>query len=289
MKEHSRGIIYLLIASVLYAIMPIWIRMLGHTMPAFAQVFARYVVAATVAVGFAVWKKESLRPKNARDGIVLISIAILGYGLSNVAFTVAIINTTITNALFLFFTSSIMTPVLAVIILKEKFTKPLSIAIGLSLLGMYFMFQPQFGSSQVVGMGFALLAAFLVSIYYVGRRIVKDVSASLIMVYSTVFGAIGVGIISMLFERSFWSGSPLMAMQTLAPIIIIFGIDNFLAWFFLSRGLQTVPAGKGSIILLSELFFGVILSIVYFGEIPTVLTVIGAGCIALSAIVVIKK
>ncbi len=283
------GIFYLLIAAILYAIMPIWIRQLGHTMPPFAQVFARYVVAAVVAVVFALWKKEKLKPQTVRHGIILIAIAVLGYGLSNVAFTIAILNTTITNALFLFFTFSIMTPLLAVVILKEKFNHILGIAVGLSLLGMYLMFRPQFGTSHLFGMGFALLTAFLTSVYYIGRRLIKDISAAAVMMYSTVFGALGVGLISFFIERSFWINNPIVVIQPLLPIIVIFGIDNFLAWLFLGKGLQTVPAGRGSIILLSELFFGVILGIVYFGEIPTALTLIGAGCIALSAIIVIKK
>ena len=63
-KNYISGIVCILLAAFFYAVMPVMVRLLGAEIPPFAQVFLRYIVAASVAFGFVIRKKESLKPKN---------------------------------------------------------------------------------------------------------------------------------------------------------------------------------------------------------------------------------
>ncbi|KKR33301.1 MAG: hypothetical protein UT63_C0019G0023 [Candidatus Gottesmanbacteria bacterium GW2011_GWC2_39_8] len=288
----NKGIIYLVFAGVCYGIMGLLIRLLNNQIPPFAQVFLRYVVAFSLACLFAIQHKTNLKMNSVKDYIVMFSIGILGYGLTNALFTLSVINTTLANAEFLFSTFIIMTPLLGIFLLKERPGKFLWSAVILATFGTYLLFKPS-GTNGIQGEIFALIAAVFTSLYYIGSRNLKKYSAITLMVYSTLSGVISVGLISLLTETSFFINTSNQSITSVSPftwlIVLFFGADNFLAWLFLNKGFQTVKAGVGSIILLLEPIIGTLTGIIIYKEYPVLATILGIFAILGAIILVIKE
>ncbi|MBI2611128.1 DMT family transporter, partial [Candidatus Gottesmanbacteria bacterium] len=186
----THGIFYLILASLCYAVMSIFIRIVNTEIPPFSQMFLRYFVTVTLAFIFVKLQKQTIKSKTSNGLILMILVAFFGYTLSTVFFTFSILATTIATTLFLFSTNVIIAPILAFIILKERMPRNLLIAIGLSLIGALLLFQPDFQSKSVIGPLFALLASFATAVYYVGRRALKNHSAATMMFYATTTGFI---------------------------------------------------------------------------------------------------
>jgi len=294
MKIENKGIVYLVLASICYAVMSVLIRLLAKEIPAFSQIFLRYIVAATTIFVFAKISKTNLRLKNTKDYLIMFFIAVFGYAFSTIFFTLAILNTTIANTIFIFSTNVVLTPILGFIFLQERFSKFKLISILLSVIGLYFLFKPTNLINPMGGI-FAFISAIFHASYLIGGRKLKSYPAKTLLVYSTLCGVISLGIISLIFESNFYfpTGTLHQSIFTLSPfiwmIILIFGLDNFLAWLFLNKGLQTVKAGTSSVILLIEPVLASILGILFYAEIPQILSILGMIIISTGIILAAKE
>ena len=169
MKLENKGVFFILISAFFYGVMAVFIRILSKEIPVFSQVFLRYIVASITAFIFAKTTKTILKMKTENDYLIMFFIGIFGYCLSTVFFTLAIIKTTLASTIFIFSTYVVITPLLAFILLKEKLSKLVITAIILSVTGTYLLFNPS-GLNSAAGGFFALFAAFLNSLYFIGSR-----------------------------------------------------------------------------------------------------------------------
>ena len=284
MDKSNKGIIYLLLAAFLYSIMPLFIRWLNAgNVPPMSQVFLRYIFAFLGAATYFYLSKAKFK-LDQKTLPLLIIMAVFGYALTNLFFTYGMIYTQVTTALFIFYSFAIMTPLLAFIFLKEKANQYNWIGLALSLAALFFLFQPNTLTTWKVGALFALLSALGQSFYLIARRKLMVYSSSQILLSSTFAGVVTLGILALIFERSFYFGTA--GIKTLQPetwlLTVIFGLDNFFAWLLMSKGFQLVKASLGSLILLVENVFVVGLSYLFLNEIPTLLTLLG-GLLVLSA------
>ncbi len=138
----NRGILYIALSILAYGTMPILIRTLNAgRVPPMSQVALRYIFAFMAAVIYSFWRKVSLKiDKNA--WWILVPISIFGYGFSNLAYTYANLNTEVSNAIFIFFTFSIITPILAYILLKERVNQFNVVGLIFGFVGLGFLFRP---------------------------------------------------------------------------------------------------------------------------------------------------
>lgn len=288
----NKGLFYIILAGFFYAIMGVFIRMLAHEIPVFSQIFLRYIVAATIAFTFVKITGTSLLMKNKKDYIIMFLIAIMGYSLSTVFFTYAILTTTIASTIFIFSTYVIITPVLGFIFLQEKISKYKMSAVILSLFGLYLLLNPTKISSSLGGI-FAFIGAILNASYFIGSRKLRTYSAKTLLFYSAFCGMVLLGIISFIFERNFYTlgvNPNIFSLSRFSWVIIfIFGLDNFLAWLFLNKGLQTVKAGTSSMILLIEPIIASLLGIIFYLEIPQIASVLGMIIISAGIILATKE
>ncbi len=291
MTNTKKGILLLLLAAFLYSIMTVLIRLLGaHGVPAASQVFFRYIFAFLAAgIYFFVAKTKVTIQK--KDILLLLSATIFGYALTNLFFTYGILYTQVSTALFLYYTYAIIAPILGFLFLKDKVNVFNIIALILSFIALLFLFQPNtvVGTWKLGGF-FGVLSALSTASYLILRKKLHQYPASFMMFINTLAGVAVVGVISLSLETSFYTQG---GIQHLPPNIwlatILFGIDNFFAWFAMTKGFEYFQATTSSIILLSELIFGIIFAFFFFGEIPTYATVIGGGLIIISSALVIFK
>lgn len=290
-KDTKKGTVFLLTAAFIYSTMPVLVRILGvGGIPPISQVFLRYIFAFLSAgiYYFYVVKAKFFFPK--KDFALLMLAAIVGYGLTNLFFTIGILNTEVSNALFLFYSFAIIAPILGFIFLRDKLNIFNAIALVLSLIALLFLFYPNSIPTWKIGGFFAMLAALAQAIYLISRKRLESYTASYMMLANTFLGVLSLGILSLIFEQNFYvQGAIKHLLLSTWMITILFGILNFLAWIFMTKGFEYFKASSASIILLSELIFGVMFAFLFFKEIPTYVTIVGGGLIALASVLVILK
>lgn len=110
------------------------------------------------------------------------------------------------------------------------------------------------------------------------------------MLINTLLGTLVVGALGILLEQPFYfqGGITHVSLSTWL-VTILFGIDNFAAWFAMTKGFEYFHATSASIILLSELVFGIFFAFLFFHEIPPYTTFVGGSLIIFASIMVILK
>lgn len=290
-SDSIKGIFLLVVSAFLYSIMPVLIRTLGGGgMPPMSQVFLRYIFACISAfVYFFVIVRAHIVLKKKHIGLFLIT-TVFGYALTNLVFTYGILYTQVSNALFLFYTYAIITPIFGFIFLRDKINKANIIALTLSFVALLLLFQPNSIPTWKLGGFFAILSALGQSVYLILRKKLREYPAHFMMLANTCVGVLVLGLLSLMFEGQFYFGGGIQKMTVNVWVTtVLFGVDNFLAWLTMTKGFEYFKATAGSLILLSELIFGIIFAFIFFNEVPTYFALIGGVLILLSSALVIVK
>ena len=289
-SDFKKGLGFIGLSILAYSSMPILIRTLDKgNIPPFSQVSLRYVFAFLAALTYFMIRKAKFKIKKNLI-ILLVLISIFGYGFSTVLYTFANLNTEISNAVFIFFTFTIMTPVMAYLWLKEKINKYNLIGLVVAFLGIGFLIRPNSFVTWKLGGLFALAASLLQAIYLVGRRKLKNVSSELIMLSSTFLGMVSVGTLAFIFEREFFVNGGILSLSSSTKwLTVIFGLLNFWGWYFLNRAFQILTAAVGSLLFLWEPIIIVVLAFMFYGEIPSIYAGVGAGLVLASSLMVLIK
>ena len=268
--------------------MPVLIRILGrgHIPPA-SQVFLRYGVACVAAVVYFLVSKAKFHVAK-KDLVLLFFVALFGYALVNLFYTYANLNTQIGTVLFIFNCSTVMGPLLGYVFLKEKMNKGMIFAMGIGFISLFFLFSPGPMATWKIGAIYALISAVGSSFYVIGRKKLGAYDSKLILLTNTIVGVVTLGIISLYLETSFYTHG---GIQSVAPmtwlVTVLFGLDNFTAYLFMTKGYQLVTAGTGSMVMLTENIIGVLFAFLFFAEVPTIMTLIGGVFILAASLLVI--
>ena len=287
----NKGILLILLSALLYSVMPVLIRTLGGGgLPPVSQVFLRYIAAFIAAALYFFRTSRNKITIQKKDIALLLIATIFGYALTNLFYTYGMLNTYVSNALFLFFTFAIIAPILGFILLKDKLNMFNAAALIITVIALVLLFQPNAIPTWKIGGMFAILSALGQATYLIVRKKLKNYSASFLMLANTFAGVIVLGILSLMMEQSFYfqGGIQRISLNTWVTTVL-FGIDNFLAWIVMTKGFEYVKAATGSIVLLPELVFGIFFAFLFFKEIPTYVTLAGGTLILLSSILVITK
>lgn len=293
MKNNNKlkGVIFLVSSAFFFGIMSIFIRLLGSGgLPPMSQLFLRYIFAFICAfVYIFVIKKAKI--KIVKKDIVLILITtIFGYALTNLVITYSVLLTQISNFLFLFYSYAIIAPILGFIFLKDRINKANIFSLVLSFIALFLLFQPNSVSTWKLGGFLSILSALGQAGYLILRKKLQQYPANVMMFINTLTGVLVLSILSLVFENSFYmkGGITHMSVKTWFTTILS-GIDNFLAWFTMTKGFEYFKATSGSLILLSELLFGIFFAFIFFKEVPTFMALVGGVLILISTTLVILK
>jgi drug/metabolite transporter (DMT)-like permease len=160
----------------------------------------------------------------------------------------------------------------------------------IGFISLLFLFRPGPFVTWKTGALFALLSAIGSSFYVIGRKKLGSYDTKLILLANTAVGVVTLGVIALLSERTFYFGG---GIATLTPttwlITILFGLDNFTAYLFMTRGYQLVSAGTGSMVMLTENIIGILFAFLFFSEVPTHATMIGGALTMIASLLVILK
>lgn len=70
---------------------------------------------------------------------------------------------------------------------------------------------------------------------------------------------------------------------------LVAGAINFFGWFLMSKGFQYVKAATGSLVMLVENVFVVIIGMIFLQEMPTLMTIFGGLLVIAAAVLVTLK
>lgn len=289
-SRKAKGILFLLLASLLYSIMSVLIRFLGQNgIPPASQVFLRYIFAFTCAsIYFKATSKTKIKI-DKKDLPILLCTTIIGYALTNLFVTYGFLTNQIGSTLFLLNSYAIIAPLLGFFFLKDKVNVFNLISFALTFIALFLLFQPTSFNTWKTGAIFAVLGAVTQAIYIVLRKKLKY-PANFIMFANTLTGVAVLGFISLALDTSFYFNGAISHVPSVTWIVIIlFGIDNFFAWFCVTKGFEYFNNVSATLVLLAEVIFGIIFAFFFFSEIPTIATFIGGVLIILASVLTVTK
>lgn len=280
--EVKKGIAAVLVGSIFLGSVGIFVRMASSSLEPMTQSFGRIFFAFVLISCFNLARgKIKTDTLNIQRGHFLYFIlnGLIGFSLQAAAFTLSILNTSITNTYFLLYTAPVFAAILSAIFLKEKISKPVVVSIFISLVGLIFLFNPTNLTQNLVGNVFGLVTGVTFGSYFVITRYLGQIYASSTITFWTqLFGSLG------LFPLIFIFDKPTAFSFVLSDWLPIFAAGGvvFAGYLLLNYGLTKIKADVGSILSLFEPLSSIVYGFLFFQEMPR-------GNVLLGAVVIITS
>lgn len=267
LTEHQKGILYVLIAALLWSSGGLFIKLIS--LNAMQLSFFRCSIAAlTFALLF-------------RKQILLFSkltiINSVFYAIVLISFVIATKTTTAANAIFLQATAPIYVLIFEPIINKTKYEKINVITVAVCVIGMFLFFVGEIEPGHLEGNLVALVSGITFAAFFLGMKKNEPKYQ-----HSSIFwGNILVTLICIPF---------LISVETIRVndiwMVSFLGVFQIaIAYAFFSSGLKRIYAVEASIISMIEPVLNPVWVFIGYGEIPSITAIIG-GLIILTSITI---
>ncbi len=183
-KHPTLGVLFALSASLLFGLNASTTKVLVHSgiTPAQLVLFRSISVMLIAAVFVFVSDKKRFKI-GAREAGLFAIYGVFGIGLMQWAYSNGVANLEVGPALLIEYTAVVMVPVATLFIFRERVHRSLWMAVALVLGGLLVVAHPWNAWLNPVGVGWAFLAAVLVSVNFImGERLQRKRDA-----YSTLF------------------------------------------------------------------------------------------------------
>lgn len=270
-----------IIAGILFGSVGIFVRILSDFGFSNATIFFLRVSIATVLilVFLLIYNKDLLKIKT-RDIPIFLGTGILGMMALNLCYNNAIGELTLSLSAVLLSTAPIFVMFMAAILFKEKVTKRkiicLFLAIGGCVLASGVLEQSAQSTFSVKGLAFGVMAAFFFGVYSIFSRIATDrgYNSYTVIFYSVIFAAIVLAPFADFNVIGEYMGQA--PIGNLAFLCLHSLCTSLLPYIFITLALKYVDAGKVSILTSgAEPSSAAVFGILFFGEIPTIIIVVG--------------
>jgi len=196
----------------------------------------------------------------------------------------AVKTTTIANATISYYTSPIILNILAVIVLKEKLLKKTIISLIIAFTGLLFIISNGSQTALVnnkLGIIYGLTAAFFYALFAITNKKITGLSS-----LKTTFIQSGVAVLSFI---PFVVPITIPNLKSLLLLLIMGVFHTALALILYVSGLKKIKAQSVGVLSYLDPVSAVILAALFLGEIPSILTLIGAVLILGSGYILMKK
>jgi DME family drug/metabolite transporter len=238
--------------------------------------FYRSAVFSLVLLGFLAWRHGGGLSRAfvavGRPGVVVA----LFLGVAFIGYILALLATTVANAVFIVSASPLVTAVLAWLVLREPVTPALWLAIVVTLAGLAFMFGDGIVTGSLLGASLALMACFCYATALVAMRGGRNVD----MLPAVCLAGAVATLLSASQVPSFT-----ISLHDLAIATLLGAVQLGLQYILLTEGSRHLPAAE--IALLGRL--SVVLAPIWVwlgvGETPSTLTLIGGAIVVTTVII----
>ena len=278
----SKGYIHLIIASIIIGSIGIFSRWIN--LPAPVQNFYRYLFAALALASYLIINKDPLlRFRGNIKGLIGSSIS---YAVASVLLFIGFNNTSIANTVVLFYTAPLFVALLAPYFLREPLKKRTIVSLAIAFIGVLFLSLPTLGlnnGKEIIGIVAGLGSGIAFALMIVST---KAVSATLpfirINFYQNLLAAV-------VLLPSAFSYHYTMSAKALGLLIVIGVVHTAIARTLWVSGVSKVPAQDSGDVGYIEPLSAAVFGLIFFGEVPSALGIVGAVLILVSSYVVTKN
>jgi len=240
----------------------IWARFFGH--------FILLVPIAYYLKGNSGFFNATTKPQLTRGLFIFLGTAF---------FYIAITEIPLANALSLLLVAPIIVVVLSSFILKERITLIKIICVLIGFVGTLLVIQPGFTDFNLYSL-YALISGLFYAMYLIYTRKVNFSSDSIVTLsYSTIPGAIIMTLLIPFYWESIPNLSQIIILGCIGPVVIV-------SHFFFIKAYQYAEASTLAPIHYFEIVSNVLISILFFKDIPTIAVSIGIMCIISSGVLI---
>lgn len=264
MTDRVKGIIALLVASLGFAFMSIFIKMSGD-LPVEQKVIFRNLVSFVISIIMVTINKDSYYGKKEHRKLLLTRSAFGTIGM--VLFFYSISNLVTADAGALNKLSSFFLIGFSFFFLKEKVTRKQLIAIVIAFLGALLIIKPSFEITILPYITSILAAAFAGAAYTVLRMLGNKEKYYTVVLFFSTFSIIA------LLPFVIMDYVPMTSSQVF--FLILTGLGATVGQFGTTIAYKYAPAREISIFNFSNVVFVALLAIPILGELPDAISILG--------------
>jgi drug/metabolite transporter (DMT)-like permease len=240
-------------------------------------VLGRVVFASLILGLIMLWRRDPRRRVSAADRWLLLSLGLLLAG-HWILFFLSIQVSTVAVGLLSYSVFPVFTAFLEPAVSRKRLDPAALVFSGLCLLGIY-LIVPRFAWTErvfqgvLLGLGAGLTFAVL-SIF--NRRLTARYDSITIAFRQDVVAALAL-LPSLLFIR------PILSLREIGLLVVLGTLCTALAHTLFIDGMRTITAQAASIVASLEPVYGIVLALVFLGEIPSPRTLLGGAIILVAA------
>lgn len=282
LSPNAQGAIWVLLSGVTFVTMTVLVKHLAGDYPSHVQNFYRQTGSLIVAVPFMLRSPRqvlfvplaTMPPLFVRSLLATVGMILLLYTYEAVPMAEA-------NALS--FTRPLWVVLLAAVFLRETIGPSRIAAVAVGFLGVLIIMRP-WGAG--VTLGWPHVAALVSALCLAGtitgvKSLTKDLSASSILVWSSIIGEI----LCLPFALADWRWP---SVGDLIPLFLI-GLLSAANQVLFIKGMAVGEAAVLAPIDYARLVLSIIAGLVVFGELPDAYTYLGAGVIVASTLYITNR
>ncbi|GAB4073102.1 DMT family transporter [Barrientosiimonas marina] len=264
MSNRNKGILLLLVSALGFSLMGAFVKLSGDV-PTIQKAFFRNIIASIIAVGFVIYNKERLFGKKENQKYLLSRSALGAVGM--VLNFYALDHLVLSDAEMLNKLSPFIQIILSAIFLKEAARRFQVVAVIIAFGGALFIIQPDFSGELLPYIGGVFGAFFAASAYTMLRVLGDKEKHYTVVFYFSLFTTL------LLLPFTVAMYEPMTWQQWV--LLILAGVFATVGQFGITLAYKFAPASEISIFLYSSVVYSALLSIVLFGQIPTLFSVLG--------------
>jgi len=253
-KDHVfKAVIYCIAAHFLFAVMGFCAKFLADTHHVAEIAFYRNIMILVPLTAFIFIARKTHLFKTNKPKTIALRSTIGGFGMM-ITFA-ALAALPMSYATVIFYTSSILTPVLAFFFLKEHIGIHRWSAVGIGMIGVIIVAQPT-GAVSIIGLILAIATACIHGVMFTLLRSLKTESSITVTFYFILGGTI----IPALFLP--WVGQAFIMDEIW--IFAILGLSGGIAQFCLANAYKYAPAAVVTPFAYSSLIWSISFDILFF-------------------------
>ncbi|MBE5744977.1 MAG: DMT family transporter [Clostridiales bacterium] len=264
-KQTKRGVFFILLSSLFFALMGIFVRLSGD-LPTFQKCFFRNLVAAVVAFALLCKSRSFKIKKGCLPALLARSIA---GTVGIVCNFYAIDHLNVADASILNKLSPFFAILFSALILRERAGWKNWLLIAVAFFGALFVVKPTFSIEHTLpaligvlgGLGAGLAYTF---VHYLGG---KGERTAMIVFFFSAFSCLSV------LPMTIIQFQPMQFLQVV--FLLLAGLCASAAQFSITAAYSCAPAREISVFDYSQVLFSAILGMIVLGEFPDYISVIG--------------